>query len=267
VSHPELARLTEVMGTLRQSCPWDRQQTHRSLVQYLIEETLEVVEAIESGDLVDLREELGDLLLQVVFHAEIASEGTGGFDLEDVAKGIADKLIARHPHVFDAPADAGTADLAQLNTTWEEQKALEKGRLSVLDGIPDQLSALAKANKVISRVRTRHIPLELPAQPIGADEVGAQLLSLVARAQAHGVDPDQAMRDAVRELETSVRRVEAPSATGVPENLDNTLVECEVEGTSSTMESSLCPWPAPPRRPKKSPHSTRLPTAGPPGPV
>lgn len=195
------------MAELRRSCPWDAQQTHRTLVQYLVEETLEVVEAIESEDVDHLREELGDLLLQVFFHAQIASERPDGFDLEQVAAGIADKLVARHPHVF-GPA-AGAVDVAELNVTWEERKAVEKGRTSVLEGIPDQLSAMAKANKIISRTRAHSVAVPLPTDPIEAGDLGRGVLALVARAQASGVDPEQAVRDAVRELEAAVRAAEA----------------------------------------------------------
>jgi XTP/dITP diphosphohydrolase len=218
VSHPELARLIRVMAVLRHRCPWDAQQTHRSLVQYLVEESLEVVEAIESGGRDDLCEELGDLLLQVVFHAEIAGESAGGFDLEDVAKGIADKLIARHPHVFDpligseaAPAPTDEEVLADLNATWEHRKAVEKGRTSVLEGIPDQLSAMAKAAKIIGRARSRAVDLPLGAAPIEPADLGSQVLELVARAQAHGIDPEQAVRDAVRQLEAMVGEAEVRS--------------------------------------------------------
>ena len=202
---PELERLVGVMARLRRGCPWDAQQTHRSLVQYLIEETAETVEAIEAGDRELLREELGDLLLQVIFHSEIAGEQPGGFDVEDVARGIADKLVARHPYVFasgEVPSD--------LNFTWEQRKAAEKGRNSVLQGIPDQLSALARANKIISRTRSRRVDLDLPDEAISADQVGEEIVALAARAQACGIDPDQAVRDAVRELERQV--VEAESA-------------------------------------------------------
>lgn len=200
---PELSRLAEVMATLRRRCPWDAEQTHRSLVQYLIEETGELVEAIETGDQDHLAEELGDLLLQVYFHAQIASESPTGFDLDDVAAGVADKLVRRHPHVF--AAESAPAD---LNGTWEQRKAAEKGRISVLEGIPEQLSALARATKIISRARSRKVAVELPEQPVESAEVGAQILALVARAQASGIDPDQAVRDAVRDLEADVRTAE-----------------------------------------------------------
>jgi NTP pyrophosphatase (non-canonical NTP hydrolase) len=151
VQLPELQRLVSVMARLRQECPWDAQQTHRSLVQYLIEETAETVEAIENGDLDHLREELGDLLLQVIFHAQIASEEAPGFTVEDVARDIADKLISRHPYVF------ATAEVpVDLHYTWEQRKAAEKGRTSALQGIPEQqLSVLARAHKIISKARSR----------------------------------------------------------------------------------------------------------------
>ena len=207
VALPELERLVDVMARLRHECPWDAQQTHRSLVQYLVEETAETIEAIEIGDQDHLREELGDLLLQVIFHAAIASEQDPGFTVEDVAQGIADKLISRHPYVFateEVPSD--------LHYTWEQRKAAEKGRTSALQGIPAELSALARANKIISRVRSRRVAVALPDEPTTAQEVGVQLLALAARAQATGIDPEQALRDAVRTLEAHVRDAEAAAS-------------------------------------------------------
>lgn len=201
---PEVERLVSVLARLRQECPWDAEQTHESLVQYLVEETCETVDAIETGSADDLREELGDLLLQVIFHAGIEAERDGSFDLEDVAAGVADKLVARHPYVFgddEVPAD--------LNLTWEQRKAVEKGRTSVLQGIPEQLSALARGHKIIARARSRGVALTLADAPITERQVGAELLGLVARAQAAGIDPEQAARAAVRELETRVREAES----------------------------------------------------------
>jgi XTP/dITP diphosphohydrolase len=211
VSLPELERLVSVMTRLRQECPWDAQQTHRSLVQYLIEETAETIEAIELADQDHLREELGDLLLQVIFHAEIASEQTRGFTVEEVARGIADKLISRHPYVF------ATAEVpVDLHYTWEQRKAAEKGRTSALQGIPEQLSALARANKIIGKARSRRVELVLPDEPTTAEEVGAQILTLAARAQASGIDPEQALRDAVRVLEAQVRHAESARHDATP---------------------------------------------------
>jgi XTP/dITP diphosphohydrolase len=192
------------MARLRHECPWDAQQTHRSLVQYLVEEAAETIEAIEVGDQDHLREELGDLLLQVIFHAEIASEQAQGFTVEDVAHGIADKLVSRHPYVF------ATADLpADLHYTWEQRKAAEKGRTSALQGIPDQLSALTRANKIIGRARSQRVAVALPDDLTTAEHVGNQILALAARAQAAGIDPEQALRDAVRGLESRIRTAEA----------------------------------------------------------
>lgn len=201
-----LHRLRAVMHAIRQGCPWDAEQTHRSLVRYLIEESAETVEAIESGDDEHLREELGDLLLQIFFHAEIAAE-SGRFDIDDVASGIADKLIARHPYVF---TDAPVPD--DLNASWEAAKKVEKGRTSALDGIPVALDPLARAGRVVSRARTHGVRLGLSSEPITSDALGADLLTLVGRAQASGIEPDQALRDALRVLEDGVRREEGRPA-------------------------------------------------------
>jgi XTP/dITP diphosphohydrolase len=192
------------MARLRQECPWDAQQTHRSLVQYLVEEAAETIEAIEVGDQDHLQEELGDLLLQVIFHAQIASEQACGFTVEEVARGIADKLISRHPYVFasaEVPVDQ--------HYTWEQRKAAEKGRTSALQGIPEQLSPLARVNKIISRARSHRLEVALPDDPTTAEEVGAQILALAARAHATGIDPEQALRDAVRGLEAMVQAAES----------------------------------------------------------
>ncbi len=194
-----LDRLVEVMHALRHGCPWDAEQTHLSLASYLVEETAETLEAIEVGDDAHLAEELGDLLLQVVFHAEIASQ-RGAFTIDDVAHGIADKLVRRHPYVFgdgDVPDD--------LMGSWEARKRTEKQRTSALDGIADPLSSLARAHKIVSRARHHHVELGLPDQPITETEAGSAILALVARAQASGIDPDQAVRAAVRTLEQTVR--------------------------------------------------------------
>ncbi|HMQ67052.1 MAG TPA: MazG nucleotide pyrophosphohydrolase domain-containing protein [Arachnia sp.] len=199
----ELERLREVMARLRVECPWDAKQTHASLLPHLIEEAGEVVDAVETGTSEDLEEELGDLLLQVYFHARIA-EDEGRFDVEDVARGIADKLIRRHPYVF------GDADVpADLRATWERRKREEKGRSSSLDGIAEALSVVARAQKVVSRSRSHGVAVDLPSEPIGAEEVGRGIVELVARAQANGIDADAAARDAVRALESRIRDAEA----------------------------------------------------------
>src|SRR4051812_3466064 len=159
-----LDRAVEVMDRLRSpgGCPWDAAQTHESLTRYLLEEVYEVLEAIETGDLALLREELGDLLLQVLFHARIAQELPAGeaFGIEDVATDLVDKLVRRHPHVF-AGAQAGSAD--ELNETWERHKAAEKGRTSPVDGVPMNQPALALAAKLVSRARRAGLDLPVPA--------------------------------------------------------------------------------------------------------
>ncbi len=200
----ELLRLAEVMRRLRAECPWDAQQTHRSLVKHLIEEAAEVTDAIETEPVsdADLREELGDLLMQVYFHAEIART-QNRFDIEDIARGICDKLVVRHPWVF-----GGEDDPDDLDGAWERAKQAEKQRSSVLEGVPDSLSALARTMKVVSRSRAMHLDVAMADDPISADEVGQQIIALVQRAQACGVDPDQAARGALRALEDQVHESE-----------------------------------------------------------
>lgn len=200
-----LADLVAVMDRLRSpgGCPWDAEQTHATLVPYAIEEVFELAEAVESGDVEALREELGDVLLQVVFHARVAAEHpTEPFDIGDVAAGIAAKLRRRHPHVF---ADALVRDAAHVSQRWDEIKQDEKRRDSVLDGIPLALPALARAQKVLSRAGGAGEPVAVPQ---GGD-VGARLLALVAEAQTTGVDAEGALRTAVREYEQRVRDAEA----------------------------------------------------------
>ena len=192
--------LVTVMDRLRTDCPWDREQTHASLARYLLEETHEVLEAIDTGDRQHLREELGDLLLQVCFHARVAAEaGADGFTIDDVADGIVDKLVHRHPHVFDG---LQVADADEVDRNWEALKAAEKGRASVLDGIPLALPALALADKVLGRAARAGVE----ATP-GAG-LGDRLLTLVGEARAAGVDPEQALRGSVRELTARVRAAE-----------------------------------------------------------
>jgi XTP/dITP diphosphohydrolase len=199
-----LLDLVGVMDRLRTDCPWDREQTHRSLATYLLEETYETLEAIDSGDYAHLREELGDLLLQVYFHARVAEEaGEAGFTIDDVAAGIVDKLVHRHPHVF---AGLDVTDADEVNANWERLKAAEKGRASVLDGIPPALPALALADKTVGRAA------RVGVAPGSPDGLGERLLALVVEARAAGEDPEQALRDAVRGLVDTVRATEA--ATG-----------------------------------------------------
>jgi XTP/dITP diphosphohydrolase len=186
----------DVMRTLRRECAWKGAQTHRSLVRYLLEESHETVEAIETGDADHLCEELGDLLLQVWFHAVIAEE-TGAFTFDDVLRGVTDKLRRRNPHVFgNADPASAPLDAAAVDAVWQSIKATEKPREGLLDGIPASLPALHYADKVTSRLARAGRAVE----PSGGD-VGDRLLALVNEARTSGVDPEQALRDAVRRLE------------------------------------------------------------------
>ena len=195
-----LAEFLEVMRQLRAECSWKQEQTHRSLTRYLLEETHETIEAIdtgdETGDWGHLREELGDLLLQVWFHTVIAEEA-GEFTLDDVVGDIIDKMRRRNPHVFAPPGQerAAAGDAASVNEVWESIKATEKARASVTDGLPPGLPALLYADKVLDRLARAGRPAEATG-----DDLGERLLALVAEAREAGVDPEQALRDAVRRL-------------------------------------------------------------------
>ncbi len=213
MSASELDRLRQIMAELRVHCPWDAQQTHASLLTHLVEETCEVVDAVEIGDDEELAEELGDLLLQVYFHSRIA-EDEGRFDLEDVARGISDKLVRRHPHVFndaEAPVDIHHALRQAQDGAWEAAKRVEKSRTSALQGIAHSMSSVARAQKVISRTRSHNVPVSMATEPITAAEVGEQTMELVARAQASGVDADAAIRHALRALEADILTAEDAS--------------------------------------------------------
>ncbi len=176
-------------------CPWDREQTHASLAPYAIEEAYEVAEAAESGDSDALAGELGDLLLQVLFHARIASE-EGTFELADVAARLSAKLTSRHPHVF---AGASAPDAEAVRASWDAIKAAEPGREHFLDGIPASLPALARASKILGRAD--RAGYTLPA----ADGIGGELLAVVERARARGIDAEAALRDVLREAERTLR--------------------------------------------------------------
>jgi tetrapyrrole methylase family protein/MazG family protein len=201
----ELVRFDGLVRTLRERCPWDREQTHESLTRYLVEEAYEVLEAIASGDDDHLEEELGDLLFQVFIHATIARE-RGAFTLADVARGIHDKLFARHPHVF--AADAGAAPTAaDVAAGWEARKLEEKGRASVFDGIPAALPALLYAGKVLRKAGGLGVTVE-PAAPDPGTELGDTLLRLVAAAAGAGVDPELALRRAADRVRDEAERRE-----------------------------------------------------------
>ena len=188
----------QVMRRLRAECPWKAAQTHRSLARYLLEETHEALEALDTEDRDHLREELGDLLLQVFLHTAIA-EQAGDFTTGDVARDITDKMHRRNPHVFaseDLSVDVSELDPTGVNEVWEQAKAQEKQRSSVTDGLAPGLPALLYADKVLDRLGRAGTPADVPASA----DLGDRLLALVAEARASGTDPEQALRDAVRRL-------------------------------------------------------------------
>jgi XTP/dITP diphosphohydrolase len=192
-SEPPLLELVEIIGRLRRECAWKASQTHLSLTRYLLEESYEAVEAIESGSPEQLRDELGDVLLQVYLHAAIA-EQAGQFDIEDVAAGLREKMIRRNPHVF---GDESATDPELINQRWQQIKATEGTRKSVEDGVPLALPALLRAVKVLERLETAGV--EVPTDPASAD-LGERLLALADEARRAGMDPEQALRQTLRNL-------------------------------------------------------------------
>lgn len=220
----KLASLIETAHKLRApgGCPWDAEQTHRSLVQYLLEETYELIDALEAGDRDEVIEELGDVLYQVIFHSDLGSTGTMGepFTLEDVAEFMEQKMRSRHPHVFGTAEElerfaAETGDDVMQN--WDSHKKREKpGRKSILDGVPQAMPALALANKVMNKAEKAGI-LEKPTEPVvpmeSEDDLGKLLLAIVASARAVGLDPERALREATRELQAEIRASELSDAT------------------------------------------------------
>lgn len=215
--HPKLDELIFVLERLRApgGCAWDREQTHESLVRYLIEETHELVDAIESGDRAELLEELGDVLYQVIFHADIAAHTAGEhFTLEDVAAHMTAKMIGRHPHVF-GDATAETAD--DVMAVWDDLKAVEKpARTSVLDGIPPGMPSLLLADKLLGRAeRVGLSSADATASPpvVRTEaELGQTLLGMVSSARAVGLDSERALRVALRDLQADIRSAERPDA-------------------------------------------------------
>lgn len=197
-----VAELVEVMDVLRSpgGCPWDADQTQASLAPYAVEEAYELAEAIQSGERAHVLEELGDLLLQVVFHARVAQEDAEPYDLDDIARGMAGKLRRRHPHVF---ADGDAATPAQVEARWDELKAVEKpDRVGVLDGIPRGMPSLERAAKVVARL-ARAGRLAAAEEAARGDGVGAQMLALVLQARAAGLDPASELRGTLARLEAS----------------------------------------------------------------
>ena len=198
-------------------CPWDAEQTHQSLTKYLIEESYELVEAIESGSRDQILEELGDVLYQVVFHSDLAQSGSLGesFDIQDVAALSTKKMKGRHPHVFGTPEElerykANSGDEVMQN--WDAHKQRERPeRESVLDGIPKALPSLMLAEKVIGKAQSLGVlgKDEPSAMEIGdEDQLGALLLALVLAAKSKGLDAERALRGSVRELQVEIRQFE-----------------------------------------------------------
>lgn len=203
-------------------CPWDAEQTHDSLVKYLLEETYELIDAIESGKREDILEELGDVLYQVVFHSDLAASGSLGepFDIQDVAAKMRDKMVSRHPHVFGdaeelAKFAASTGDEVMLN--WDNHKKREKPeRESVLDGVAIAMPSLALADKVLGKAEKIGL-LEAgaagPIQVADEEQLGGLLLAIVTSARANGLDSERALRSAVRDLMDDIRKVEVLEAS------------------------------------------------------
>jgi len=205
----ELIRLREVMDKLRSpgGCPWDAEQDHASLLKYLLEESYEFIESVEDNDRQAMQEELGDLLLQVYFHSRMAEEdATQPFNIEDVAKSVADKLIRRHPHVFAGALVDSSEDVLE---NWEKQKAAEKGRTSAIDGVPLAQPALPLATKVIYRLNKLNYDLPI-SKPISlpSEQFGQILLGLISQAVEKGLDPEAALRGATKTLIAQIQEHE-----------------------------------------------------------
>ena len=211
----ELKRLVEVMDRLRSpgGCAWDAEQTHESLIKYLLEESYEFIDAIETDDRAGMREELGDVLLQVYFHSRIAQDHpTDPFSIEDVAGAIADKLMSRHPHVFENLAVSGTDEIIE---NWEAIKAREKGRTSAIDGIAMAQPALPLVAKIFYRAEKYKVDLDVPQyeseQEVNEKSVGEALASVIGWAHENGIDPENALRAQAREM---IRQIQAAEQQG-----------------------------------------------------
>ena len=251
-THHSWDDLVEIMARLRRSCPWDREQTHASLVRYLIEETYEVVDAIEHGTDGELCEELGDLLFQVVFHAQLATE-RGKFSVADVIDALSNKMIRRHPHVF---GDVAVANVDQVWANWEilkSQEATGQSRTSKLDGIPVHLGALQRGQKIQEKAAcvgfdwadardiTEKLSEELreladariragdlrPEDPHVREELGDVLFTVVNLARRLGIDAEGAMRDANAKFDRRFRYMEASAVASGRQLNDMTLDELE----------------------------------------
>jgi XTP/dITP diphosphohydrolase len=209
----ELQRLVEVMDRLRSpgGCPWDAEQTHESLIKYLLEESYEFIDSVDAKDREGMREELGDVLLQVYFHSRMAQDHpTDPFSIEDVARGIADKLIRRHPHVFEDLQVSGTEEIID---NWEEIKAKEKGRTSALDGVALAQPALPLVEKLLYRAEKYRVNVELTKyqsdKPATVESVGEALASIIAWARENEIDPENALRLYGRQIAEQIKAAES----------------------------------------------------------
>jgi XTP/dITP diphosphohydrolase len=219
----QLIAAVAVMDRLRSpgGCPWDAEQTHRSLLRYLIEECYELVQAVEDGDPTAIREELGDVLLQVLFHARIAAERSaadGGFDIDGVAADLVDKLVRRHPHVFDAQA-APVWTATDQQQRWDELKKTERGRSGVLDGVATGQPAAALAAKLGSRAAKFDLTV---APPVG-DSAAHELFRIAYAAGARGEDPESALRAVALEHAAALAAVERVAAERPAAELPDSL--------------------------------------------
>ncbi|MFZ4123665.1 MAG: MazG family protein [Candidatus Planktophila sp.] len=208
-----LQRLVEVMDQLRSpgGCPWDAEQTHESFIKYLLEESYEFIDTVAESDRAGMREELGDVLLQVYFHSRIAQDHpTDPFTIEDVAQVITEKLISRHPHVFGDTKVSGSQEVV---ANWEEIKAAEKGRTSAIDGVAMSQPALSLINKLLYRAEKYGVHLDVPIHPNDAvatqESVGSALLAVIAWAHKNGVDPEDALRMQSKQIMSEIARQEA----------------------------------------------------------
>ena len=210
MSYPNLIRLVEVMDRLRSpgGCPWDAEQTHESLLKYQLEESYEYIEAVEKGDRADMREELGDLLLQVYFHSRIAQEDSNEpFNIDDVAKRVAEKLISRHPHVF---GDTKVSSSQEVHANWERIKNEEKGRTEFDEGVPLNQPALSLAAKLILRAEKNGLKSPEPLAPTknsleDESSLGDALLALISWAVKADLDPEAALRKAALRYRDSIK--------------------------------------------------------------
>jgi len=214
-----LREAAETMRAVRDRCVWTQQIDHRALVPYLVEESAELIDAVEDGSRADLREELGDLLWQVLFHSEIASRDPDDpFDIDDVARGLTEKMVRRHPHVF---GDAVANTPEEVLVHWNAAKAAEKRtRTSVLDGVSSHMPSLALAQKLLGKAASVGVPPSAVPDPAPASEaeLGDAFLGLVATARAHGWDAERALRERLRGLERDIRVTESGDVTRTGES-------------------------------------------------